>query len=81
MILTKHQSPADDYWTLDAKPGDMEVNGRVIPYAFSLGTINPGGKINVWTPAASGVPRGYKKAAKDKLEAAVVHLRKDGLAK
>ena len=71
--LTRHQRPDDDYWTLDAKAGDVQVKGRPMPFAFSLGTIDRRG-INVWTPAC-GAPRGYKRVAKALLEAARADLK------
>lgn len=77
LTTTRHETGGDNYWTLDAKAGDVAVNGRTIPYAFSLGTIDPDGRINVWTPAAS-VPRGYRRVARAKLEAAVARLRREG---
>lgn len=45
------------------------VNGHQVPFPFCLGTIDPNGKINVWTPAGGGVPRGYKEAARATLAA------------
>jgi len=74
--LTRHQRPDDDYFTLDAQPGDVVVNGRPMPFAFSLGTIDHDGRINVWTPAGGGIPRGYKGVAKALLEDAAAELRK-----
>jgi hypothetical protein len=75
--VTKRNIGHDGYWTLDARPGDIEVNGRAIPYAFSLGTIKPDGTINVWTPAAH-VPKGYKEVARTLLEDARDELMRNG---
>ena len=78
MTTTKrNDAGTGEYWTLDAEPGDVTVNGRTIGYGFSLGTIDPDGRINVWTPAGP-VPRGYKRVARAKLEAAVARLRAAG---
>jgi hypothetical protein len=70
MKTVKHSPPGDNYWSLHADSGEFKVGGRPVPFPFCLGTINPNGKINVWTPAGGlGLPRGYKKAAQAALQA------------
>lgn len=73
MRIVRHTNTADDYWTVHVDPGEYEVHGRKVSYAFCLGTIDPSGRVNVWTPVAS-VPRGYKQASLVTLQAVAKSL-------
>lgn len=58
------------FWVVSVDKDELHVaSGRSIPYGAWIGTIDDYGKINIWTPAAY-VPRGYKEAARLKLEEA-----------
>jgi len=67
------------YWRVLVQPGELVVaSGKTLDYSTWIGTIEPNGKINRWTPAAS-VPRGYPAAADAMLASARARLRADGV--
>lgn len=61
------------FFTVHVDAHELQCDVRALPYPTCVGVIDVrrlGGKIDVWTPAAS-VPRGYHKAAKALLESKV----------
>ena len=55
------------YYTVNFGPREFVTDsGKIVPYGFAVGTIREEAgkiKINMWRPAAMGVPRDYKAAA------------------
>jgi hypothetical protein len=67
------------YFTVMVDKNELRVDsGKTLPFPTWIGTIQKNGRINVWTPAASGIPRGYKQAAKRMLEDARQQLCERG---
>lgn len=70
------------YWTVKIDAGKLVTpSGKTLPYATWIGTIGHDGKINLWRPAAGGLPRDYQKGAMPLLLVAYKKLLDDGLLK
>ena len=76
MKIKKENIGTGDYYVVIVDADELVVeSGKKLRYSAYIGTFRKKGdqiKIDVWTPAGGGIPRGYKPAAKTLLELAAL---------